>query len=52
MGIEVRQVAGHYGEFTVLVDETPVVSAGSMGWLGVLPSAKQVMQAVSEALRR
>ena len=39
-------VRGRYGEFKVLVDGEPVVDAGALAALGVLPSARKVVEAV------
>ena len=41
-----RQLAGRYGEFSVIVDGRTVLDGGSLGWLGVLPSAKTVLEAL------
>lgn len=49
--IDVQSVAGHYGEFTVLVDDEVLVSAGAMGFLGVLPSVRTVRNLVERRLR-
>ena len=43
-------VKGHYGEFKVLVDGDLVADGGSAAFLGVLPSAKKVVEAVRERL--
>ncbi len=48
--VEVDEVGGRYGEFTVLVDGEPVASAGRLGWLGVLPSSGEVLEAVRAKL--
>jgi hypothetical protein len=45
-------VRGRYGEFKVLVDGEPVVDAGAMAALGVLPSGRRVVEAVREKLSR
>jgi hypothetical protein len=50
LGIEVDEPAGAYGEFTVLVDGCQVLAAGPLGWLGVLPSARSVVDAVRARL--
>ena len=50
LGVEVEQIAGHYGEFTVLVGDNPVISGGPLGWLGVLPSAREVIGKMRTAL--
>ena len=51
LGIDVQQIAGHYGEFTVLVGDDALISAGPLGWMGVLPSARQVVESVKAAIR-
>lgn len=43
-------VRGHYGEFKVLVDGDTVADGGAAAFLGVLPSAKKVLEAVQERL--
>ena len=43
LGVPVEERGGRYGEFTVLVGDQVVVTAGSLGWLGVLPSAEEVI---------
>jgi len=48
--MDVRRVAGGYGEFTVLVDGETVMSGGPLGWLGVLPSKEEVVAAVRSRL--
>jgi hypothetical protein len=46
LSTEVDMVKGHYGEFKVLVDGTTVVDGGALAALGVLPSARKVLDAV------
>ncbi len=41
---------GRYGEFKVLVDGYPVVDAGALAAVGVLPSGRKVVEAVRAAL--
>lgn len=48
--ISVDTVAGHYGEFTVLVDGEPVVSGGRLAFLGILPTKERVRQTVAQHL--
>jgi hypothetical protein len=50
LGQEVDMVAGHYGEFKVLVDGKVAIEAGTLGFLGVLPSSRQVIQSVRASL--
>jgi hypothetical protein len=47
---DVEMVHGHYGEFKVLVDGDLVADGGSAAFLGVMPSAKKVLEAVRERL--
>jgi hypothetical protein len=49
---EVDMVHGRYGEFKVLVDGEPIVDAGALAVIGVLPSGRKVVQAVRERLTR
>lgn len=50
LGIEVQLAEGRYGEFTVHVDGREVIDAGALAFLGVLPSKRQVREAVAAAL--
>ncbi len=43
-------VHGRYGEFKVLVDGEPIVDAGALAFLGVLPSARRILEAVRARL--
>jgi hypothetical protein len=45
-------VRGRYGQFKVLVDGEPVVEAGALAAVGVLPSARKVVEAVRARLSR
>ena len=47
---DVDMVHGKYGEFKVLVDGKVVVDGGSLAFLGVLPKARQVLDAVKPGL--
>jgi hypothetical protein len=49
---DVDMVRGHYGEFKVLVDGEPIIDAGALAALGVLPSGRKVVEAVRERLSR
>jgi hypothetical protein len=44
--LDVEIVEGHYGEFTVLVEDEKVISAGPLGFIGVLPSVRKVRELV------
>lgn len=46
-----RTVEGHYGELSVLVDDEPVLSAGPLAFLGILPSLRKIGGAVAQKLR-
>jgi hypothetical protein len=50
LGADVEMVHGRYGEFKVIVDDATVVDGGSLAFLGVMPSLRQSIQAVQEAL--
>jgi hypothetical protein len=52
LGTKIEKRSGAYGEFTVLVDEQPVLTGGALGFLGILPSADDVVAAVRERLGR
>jgi hypothetical protein len=50
LGQQVEMVSGHYGEFKVLVDGKVAIQAGTLGFLGVLPSSREVIQSVRASL--
>jgi hypothetical protein len=50
LGIEVETIRGHYGEYKVLVDGEPVVDGGPMVVLGLMPSARKVIDKVRARL--
>ena len=50
LDLEVELVEGHYGEFTVLVDDEPVVRGGVLTFLGITPSLRRVREALERAL--
>jgi len=52
LGVEVETVEGHYGEFTVLVDDEKVIGAGALGFLGVLPSVRKVRELIVHEMNR
>ena len=47
---EVDLVGGPYGQFRVLIDDETVVDGGAWAALGVLPSARVVVEAVRAKL--
>lgn len=47
---DVEMVRGRYGEFKVLVDDQTVVDGGALAVMGVLPSARKVVDAVRAKL--
>ena len=47
---EVDMVRGSYGEFKVLVDGQIAIDGGTLAFLGVLPSSKEVLQTVGSRL--
>ena len=47
---DVDMVHGHYGEFKVLVDGEVVVDGGALGFMGLLPSGRHVVEAVKSRL--
>ena len=49
---EVEMVRGKYGEFKFLVDDNVVIDGGALGFLGLLPSSDEVIDAVKRALDR
>ena len=50
LGLEVDVIDGRYGELSVLVDEEEVVSAGPLGFLGILPTLGRIRAAVKDRL--
>jgi len=46
----VELVKGHYGEYTVLVDDQMVIDGGPLTALGVVPASEKVVDAVRAAL--
>jgi hypothetical protein len=51
LGLEAELVEGHYGEFTVLVDDQPVVRGGVLTFLGIMPSLQRVREVLEGALK-
>jgi len=47
---DVDMVHGSYGEFKVLVDGDTLIDGGSLAFLGVLPSGREVLAAVQARL--
>jgi hypothetical protein len=47
---DVEMVHGKYGEFKVLVDGKIVVDGGALAFMGVLPSRREVLEAVQAKL--
>jgi hypothetical protein len=46
LGIEVEMIRGHYGEYKVLVDGDTIVDGGPLVILGVMPSARKIVDEV------
>jgi hypothetical protein len=46
LGVEVEKVHGKYGEYKVLVDGNVVVDGGVPVIIGVMPSAKSIVEQV------
>lgn len=49
--LSVELTRGHYGEFKVFVDGKEVLTGGPLAMLGVLPSRRQVCEAVERNRR-
>lgn len=49
-GLQVELVEGHYGEFTVLVGDEPIVRGGALTFVGVMPSLRTVREVLRRAL--
>jgi hypothetical protein len=52
LGLEVEIVEGHYGEFAVFVDGEKLIGGGPLGFVGVLPSVREVRERVEQWCRR
>ena len=39
---------GRYGEFTVLMDGEEIISGGPLGFVGVLPSIREIRELVEQ----
>lgn len=50
LGVEVEKIKGHYGEYKVLVDGETVVDGGLVVVVGVMPSARMIVDRVRERL--
>jgi len=50
LGEEVQLESGHYGEFKVFVNDEEVVTGGKLAFMGVLPSVKEVREAVAKKI--
>ena len=50
LGVEVELVHGRYGEFKVQVDGETVIDGGTLAILGVLPSARKIVDTVRARL--
>jgi len=51
LGVDVDEISGRYGEFTVLVDGEPVRRGNPVATaLGLVPPAAEVVRAVRERL--
>ena len=45
-------VEGSYGEFSVLVGGEKIIGGGPLGFVGVLPSVREVRERVEQRLRQ
>ena len=50
LGIEVDAVKGSYGEYKVLVDGETLVDGGPLVMIGVMPSARKIVEQVRAKL--
>jgi hypothetical protein len=50
LGIEVETIRGHYGEYKVLVDGETVVDGGPKVIVGLMPSARMIIDRVRAQL--
>jgi hypothetical protein len=47
---DVEMVHGSYGQFQVLVDGDTVIDGGALAVLGVLPSARKILEVVQRRI--
>ena len=50
LGIDVDAIHGRYGEYKVVVDGETIVDGGPLVILGVMPSARKIVETVRERL--
>jgi hypothetical protein len=50
LGVEVDTIRGHFGEYEVLVDGETVVDGGPLVTIGVMPSARKIVDTVRAQL--
>jgi hypothetical protein len=50
-GRDIGMLHGSYGEFKVLVNDEVVIDAGALTALGVVPSARRIIDAVRARLK-
>ena len=50
LGIEAELIEGHYGDFTVLLEDQPVVRGGALTFLGIMPSLRRIREVLEHAL--
>ena len=50
LGIEVDAIHGHYGEYKVLVDDEVIIDGGALVIIGVMPSARKIVDSVRARL--
>jgi hypothetical protein len=51
LGLEAELVEGRYGEFTVLVDDHPVIRGGPLTVLGIVPSLRRIREVLESNLK-
>jgi hypothetical protein len=50
LGADVEMVAGPYGSFEVRVDDKVLVEGGTLAFLGILPTLKEIRTEVAQHL--
>ncbi|MDO8577869.1 MAG: hypothetical protein Q7R50_01675 [Dehalococcoidales bacterium] len=50
LNADVEMVHGRYGEFKVIVDGETIIDGGAKVILGIMPSAKEIIEAVRSHL--
>ena len=50
LGLQVELAEGHYGEFTILADDQPIVRGGALTFVGVMPPLREIREVLRRVL--